>query len=833
MHAADRLVFEPPDSDSSDEISSHSTIAGRGAEESVGDLDEILAVVQRRLPGVTGPQLNAMANLYGAELPAILNQSAADALSSLIQCHRIGKKTAEKIKAQWDASVVDEALAAGDRTTRLRVGLRMADLEAKASELEDLPFQWGPGIKCYLPKLHAAEVVVATAAAEKVAFAKLPSSSRLARIRKWIIENQQANGNDLSAGQCAAIEAASDAPLLVVTGGPGCGKTTVLQAIVKLWSAQGKIVHVCAPTGRAAQRMGTIQGIEPSTIHRLLGFQPRREAAEASSGTDVANDDASQDSSQAAGEMPDDLDLSKGGYFEYGASKKLDSNAVLVDEASMLSLPLAAAMFEALQAKTQLILVGDADQLPPIGPGGVLHSLIASGLVPVIDLREVFRQAAASAIVTSALAVRQGKMPPLRPAIPTPEALLSSGTDALLVRAPNPDTVPDLVYATVKAIASLSSSKNGYGGLVYSNDATAEPDLQVITPMRRGATGAVALNTKLQDLLNPADPQKPEVVRTSGSGTGAVTTRVFRVGDRVLQLMNNYEKDVFNGDQGYIVEVHPEERRVLVDFPQTGGRSSTFGHGVETLREYQGVELSQLDLAYAVTVHKAQGGEARHVVLALSPHHGRMLSRRLLYTGLTRARELLVVVAPGGVCDPIPVALARHGAADERMSGLLTRLQGQLLERNLKERTPVVFSNEAEVLEQSYENVEEEPQQPMHGPEGALCVLCRELELTPEHTAAVMNTGLDLFKSDMSHRIVDSESLKAHVTRLAASCGHSLPELPVLLRLAPLLLVASPDYFERGLAFALKLGPHTGHASQGSGLVDQLRRILSWAEDTK
>ncbi|KAG7669856.1 hypothetical protein Ndes2437B_g06050 [Nannochloris sp. 'desiccata'] len=883
---------------------------GNSNSSSDGKVDETLKMmVTQRLSGATSQQISAMYDIHSVNLPSILSLPPIDAVRELARCKRIGPKTAEKLKLQWDAWAAQTSSSTNAASSGPRFGLQLSDLEDMPP---NVPFEWGPEVRCYLPRLHKAEVAVAQAAGEKASLPKKPSAARIARIKKWISANQNTNGVELSKGQCAAIEAASDAPLLVITGGPGCGKTTVVQAIVKLWSAQGKTVHIAAPTGRAAQRMGVIQGIEPSTIHRLLKFQPRGDnssttssaAAAPGDGNKAGADDDSISGVVGASEVlmnGDDIDSGPGGFFELGASNKLQSDAVLVDEASMLSLPLAAALMQALQPSTQLILIGDVDQLPPIGAGGVLHSLIHSKIAPVVDLREIFRQAAKSSIVTGALAVRQGEVPKLRHANPNADELLNSDTDAFIVRSPDADSVPDLVYETVGALA---------GDVSFI-----ESDLQVITPMRKGPTGSTVLNLKLQNLLNPPEAGKHEVSRgahggpsgvlsapSAGGGGAQAGERVFRVGDRVLQLVNNYDKDVFNGDQGYIVEVYPRERRLIVDFPQSGGRAAADG---ESRREYQGIELAQLELAYAITVHKAQGGEAKHVVMALSPHHGRMLTRRLLYTGLTRAKELLVVVAPGsggsGNSDSFKsssatcplVTSVKHKDSDTRLSSLPARLEQERKGRSLMSHTPEKFSNEEEVLQGNLDAAlddstpssfslvptsteaavpssaststsssspeKNESAAPAIKEAVTLPMLCEDLGLSAletENFVSILHSTLDAQQA----LLVSASTVHAHLAKLQAVCDKkllgTLPELSRVLRLAPLLLVASAEYFDRGLNFADKFGPlkvvpvaeesfdhHQGEGPSsfvGRGgvnghnddsLVDQLRRVLGAASN--
>ena len=428
-----------------------------------------------------------------------------DAVRELSRCKRIGPKTAEKIKLRWEASHGgsgsgsgsgsggggggERAIDGGTAGAGVAPGLTMQQL---ADAPPSLPFAWSPATRCFAPHLHAAELTVAARTVARARACKQPSALHLARVHSWLADNERRGGGALlNEGQRAAVQAASDAPLMVVTGGPGCGKTTAVATIVKLWAAQGKVVRLAAPTGRAAQRMGRVQGIEPCTIHRLLRYTPAGAAAADAAATASATDlDAAADEAGAAG-----------GGFEHHARNPLPADAVLVDEASMLSLPLAAALLDALRPGCQLVLVGDVDQLPPVGPGSVLHSLLQSRLVPVVELRQVFRQAAQSAIVTNALAVRRGEPPCLAradvSALAAAAAAAAAGgdssgrllgnlpSDALLVPAPSPEALPATVQTVVMALRGGTGAGNA-------------GDLQVITPMRKGPAGTHVLNPLLQ-----------------------------------------------------------------------------------------------------------------------------------------------------------------------------------------------------------------------------------------------------------------------------------------------------------------------------------------------
>ncbi|KAL6776271.1 hypothetical protein ACKKBG_A20460 [Auxenochlorella protothecoides x Auxenochlorella symbiontica] len=525
--------------------------------------------------------------------------------------------------------------------------------------------------RCYLPSLAAAEAVVAAAVAARAAAWRGPGPREEAEVSAWLRRHGAGAALGLSPGQAAAVRAAASAPLAVLTGGPGCGKTHALAAVVRLWRAQGKRVRVCAPTGRAAQRMGSVAGVAPCTVHRLLRYVPRRQRSAAREVGAPAGD-------PGAGRDPAD-DLGERGRFEHCAAKPLAADAVLVDEASMLSLPLAAALMQALPPTCQLVLVGDVDQLPSIGPGTVLNCILTSGLVPVTDLRQVFRQAATSAIVGAALAVQAGVAPRL-PALARPGDVIAAagGSAALLLPVPR---AGDLVAAARDVVAALTRR-----GADRSEPAWASGDVQVISPMRAGPVGTGALNPVLQGLLNPGGPD------AVGGGSGAAQSHGLRPGDRVMQLVNDYDREVFNGDQGTVVSWDPAGKVVKVQFPhlveaaaaERAEAPASFAARAganpapDGVCSYQGSEAGALGLAYAITVHKAQGGEAPCVVLVLAPGHGRMLDRRLVYTALTRAKKLLVVVQASRPGEPSPLELAvqrrevgtRHSGLGDRLAAL-------------------------------------------------------------------------------------------------------------------------------------------------------------------
>ncbi len=404
---------------------------------------------------------------------------------------------------------------------------------------------------------------------------------------------EKQTGVILAPEQREAVELAARSPVLVVTGGPGVGKTTIVRALLALFDEGLVPVRLAAPTGRAAKRMHETTGREAQTIHRLLEIDPRR------------------------------------GVFQRDAARPVDAGTVIVDEASMVDLPLADALTQAIAPGTRLLLVGDVDQLPSVGPGAVLRDVIASGAVPVVRLRHIFRQARESLIVQNAHRINAG-MAPL--------ASRDADADFFVIERKDPDaaraTVLELVKERIPRRFGLDPVR----------------DVQVLTPMHRGDAGATALNESLQNALNP---HGREVVRPPGA-------RVFKVGDKVMQLRNNYDKEVYNGDVGFIVGTGGEEGRELV--VRFDDRDVTFAPN----------EQSDLVLAYACTIHKAQGSEYPAVVVVMLSSHFVMLSKNLLYTAVTRAKRLLVLVS-----DARAVGLAlKEERRNDRRSRLAERLAG-------------------------------------------------------------------------------------------------------------------------------------------------------------
>ncbi len=433
----------------------------------------------------------------------------------------------------------------------------------------------------FRPDLHQAEVRVARALA------------LLAKSASAVLSAGKTDAA-LSEEQKRAVESAAKSRLLVVTGGPGTGKTTVIKALLAMLDAAHVSVELTAPTGRAAKRMTEATSREARTLHRLLEFDPRTAT------------------------------------FGCNAAHPIDAGAVIVDEVSMVDLLMADALLSAIGKKTRLILVGDVDQLPSVGPGAVLGDVIGSGAVSCVRLSHVFRQAAESFIVQNAHRINRGDEPSAGPA--DGDFFVIERGDAAAAKA----TVLELVQNRIPRKFGLHAVR----------------DVQVLVPMHRGDAGAVALNAALQQALNP--PGGAELVRGN---------KLFRHGDKVMQLRNDYEKEVFNGDLGIVSFVDPAEGELRVRFD---------GRDVH----YDGTDLDDLVLSYACTVHKSQGSEYPAVVVVLLTSHFVMLSRNLLYTAVTRGKRLVVIV---GQRRALRVAV-REDRRGERKSRLADRLRGMFRE---------------------------------------------------------------------------------------------------------------------------------------------------------
>ncbi len=402
-------------------------------------------------------------------------------------------------------------------------------------------------------------------------------------------------GIELTREQRQAVHEAVSQKVFVLTGGPGTGKTTILHAVISVLEALGQRVALAAPTGRAAKRLGEAAGREAQTLHRLLEFKP--------------------------GE----------GRYGRDSERPLDVDAVVVDETSMLDIVLCHHLLQAVPRHASVLFVGDADQLPSVGPGKFLGDVLESGVVPSLRLEQIFRQGDRSGIVEAAHRVNRGRLP----------FLDSSGSqeDFYFVEADDPEVAAN---AIVRVCAERIPARFGLNPL---------RDVQVLCPMNRRAVGVHQLNDRLREALNPAGP---EITRFG---------RTFRVGDRVLQTVNNYDKDVFNGDLGWVTGVDHTAGRIAVSFEETGV-------------DYDFSELDELQPSFAMTVHRAQGSEFPAVVVPLLTQHYPMLQRNLLYTAITRGRRLVVVV---GSRRALAMAV-RNGRPGERNTMLGKRLSGTVAE---------------------------------------------------------------------------------------------------------------------------------------------------------
>lgn len=455
----------------------------------------------------------------------------------------------------------------------------------------ELVMQEGTGpladqIICYSPPFYGAEYKLAE---KLLLLAQEPLDVDLPRVQRWIDRFVEKTTLSLSEQQRQAVELAASQRITILTGGPGCGKTFTTRTIVALWKAMGKTIALAAPTGRAAQRLSEMTGQEAKTIHRLLEFDPR--------------------------EM----------RFKRDPDNPIAADAIVIDEASMLDLFLAHSLIKAIPSTAQLLLVGDINQLPSVGPGAVLQDLINSQQIPVIRLTQVFRQAQASKIITHAHSINQGQIPKLETVSNTPQ------TDCLWLAAPKPEQ-------GIPAIQDLLTD------LVPSLGFDVKQDVQVLCPMTRGEIGTRNLNKVLQNLINPIQYTQPELTR------GGTT---LRLGDRVIQQVNDYNREVFNGDLGTVVAIDAEEQTVGVQF---GDRVVTYDYA----------DLNEIGLAWCISIHKSQGGEFPVVVLPIYMQHYMLLSRNLIYTGLTRAKQLAIFVG-----SQQAMAMAIRQVKDQRRYTLL------------------------------------------------------------------------------------------------------------------------------------------------------------------
>jgi len=526
---------------------------------------------------------------------------------------------AEAPNLHWAVSAVYGE--AGEVQTRTELVERMALAEQKAvyaaPQPEDVAAFLQEEQAVYLTPFYFGEVGVSNRLHRLLA----PGIGRFDHFQSWNWEQsfgemEAKSGFVLAEKQRLAVRSALTHRLTILTGGPGTGKTTTVRTILRLCQETGRTVLLAAPTGRAAKRLAETTGQEAKTIHRLLEFQP-----------------------------------SEGMSFKRNEESPLAGDLLIVDEASMLDLILTNSLLKAVPTGMHLLLVGDVDQLPSVGAGNVLDDIIQAveeaqkaespaetqrrrggkgenlAGAAVVRLDTIFRQAAGSYIIENAHRINRGQMPVLEN---------DTATDFFLFRTEEPERAAQLVVELVQE-------------RIPRRFAIPSQDIQVLSPMHRGVVGVGALNDAIQNAVNPSRPDRPE--RMVGS-------RIFRVGDRVMQIRNNYDKEVYNGDMGHITGLDAIEQQVVV---------SIDGKPVA----YDFLELDELTHAYAVSVHKSQGSEFPVVVIPVLTTHYMMLQRNLLYTAITRARRLVVLVG-----QPKAIGIAvRNNRVAERYTGLAERLQ--------------------------------------------------------------------------------------------------------------------------------------------------------------
>lgn len=483
------------------------------------------------------------------------------------------------------------AVAPEELAATLETSIRTGEVVVESLDGEDL---------VYTPRLFHAEQIVADAtltllaapvvhpAPQEAPDSGTPSPNPIPKPILNLLEHSP----PLSKEQLRAVECAASHRFSILTGGPGTGKTTVMRSLIARL-LQDKIHPVlCAPTGRAARRLSESTGQDAFTLHRALEYQPH-------SG------------------------------FARNRQHPMAGDFFIVDEASMVDIELMASLLAAIPEHAGLLLVGDADQLPSVGAGNVLSDLIESGIVPIAQLRQIYRQSAGSRIIDAAHLINAGKLPPLDP-LPDSDFFFLPRTD--------PESI---VETLLQLITDRIPKRFGF----HPRD-----DIQILTPMNRNSLGTKELNTRLQSALNPPSSEKAEIERF---GT------LFRTGDKVIQTRNNYEKEIFNGDIGHITSITTDPSTIHISF--------------ETHPQvlYEPDELDELQLAYAITIHKSQGSEFPAVIIPLARQHHLMLQRKLVYTAVTRGRKLALLV---GEKNALSIAV-QNRQGSKRYSGLKARLQ--------------------------------------------------------------------------------------------------------------------------------------------------------------
>jgi len=484
-------------------------------------------------------------------------------------------------RLEIDTPILEEALS------RLKRDMRIKEEELGPGASD----QFGDDRAIYLSPMHASELGAAGRFSAIQRYRRLQAKIDSEGALNWV--RGQLNFS-LAPLQEEAVKHVLREKVVVITGGPGTGKTTLVRAILAIYERIGARVSLAAPTGRAAKKLSEATGHSAATIHRLLEFSPQI------------------------------------GGFQRNEHKPLSSDLVIVDEISMMDIMIANHLLKAVPSHAVLVLVGDADQLPSVGPGNVLGDIIESGRFPVIRLQEIFRQASCSRIITNAHLIRQGAFPDLR-------ADSSQKQDFYFITRDDPQ---DALNTIVELCTRRIPRRFGFDPM---------EDVQVLSPMHRGEIGSQNLNIVLQNALNP-----------SGI-TLEMPDRTFRINDKVMQVRNNYDKEVFNGDIGRIRRIDREEGEVLVEFD---GRSVSYDFS----------ELEELIHAYAISIHKSQGSEYPAVVFPLLTQHFMMLQRNLLYTAVTRARKLVVIV---GSKKALAIAL-KNNRMQSRFTLLKERLCSQI-----------------------------------------------------------------------------------------------------------------------------------------------------------